>query len=961
MDMTRNEHGVHRMLFCLALAGLALFAFGLSGCSRKDEPAAPSGSAALDAPTVGRLGPANGADAPVTRILRLTPELVEWEVELPGCHVDVVESSQRRWLRLGGTGYGHGGRLGRPSLPVLRQEVPVPFVAEVRIEVVRGDYTDYDLEALGPFDLYPLQPPEQKDPGLEEPFAMDSEFYQGAADDGRGFYPAAWAELEKQYVTRGERVQVVRIQPASFDPVKRVVRFLHRVRLRLHLAGSDLSLTEQMASRYGRGPGSLSGPSHRILDIMNILDMDTAVPPGPGRGLVSKMNSGPMVFQLPKGYLIIAADPFYDAVAPFAQLKQDQGYRVTVTRLSDITTTGSKVAIRNYILSLYNTLLPPRFLLLVGDTDTIPTWIGNELNSSIPNSHQPTDLYYACMGDVSHPTDPDTAPDMGYGRFPVRTEAETTAMVDKYLAYANLGGDEPWLGKAAFAATCDTDRDHHVLVEASHQQTIQERTGPQGFLGAFPAIDNRGGDELYCVSNGAVKADLAAALDNGRSLVFYSGHGFWDELADFGYDIYDLSAMTNFGSYPFFASFACDTGDFSARWGDQCFGERLVLLPDRGALAFFGSTWSTGWGEDACIQRGLGRTLLQSYPFAPFYGRTTVSDSVADGMLELDQEWGEPYTCWNRERYHVLGDPTLKVRFNRWDQIVAGPFDGAGRDDLIFYDRRQAEASSFSSDGSGRLTQMNHQEGLAGWDRLVVGQFFMGTSKEVIAYDPDASGGTFAVFGVQDGLFYPGPQQTNMGSGWEIVMSGHFGWASYDGLFLYNSIPRLGGLAKIYVADAFGTLVSKSETRAIGTEWDLAAIGQFDGIWQQDIFLYDSDGGTSCIYSTDGNARLTLLQTHTHLGAGWTHVVAGAFGGSSGADLFFYNRNNGRAQFFVSDTSGNLTALGPVLRSQGRMDLIVAGDFGGDGHTDLLYYDAQHGEGAFFTTDGTGSLTALTP
>ena len=129
------------------------------------------------------------------------------------------------------------------------------------------------------------------------------------------------------------------------------------------------------------------------------------------------------------GYLIITADAYYDAILPLADLRASRGFTVTVTRLSELPGSTAE-EIKDYIQTAYDTwAVPPSYLLLVGDTDTIPTWIGPKIKTT-------TDLYYATMDGED-----DWHPDLHRGRFPVRSAAQTTYMVDKYLAYANLTGD----------------------------------------------------------------------------------------------------------------------------------------------------------------------------------------------------------------------------------------------------------------------------------------------------------------------------------------------------------------------------------------------------------------------------------------------------------------------------------------------------------------------------------------
>ncbi len=98
----------------------------------------------------------------------------------------------------------------------------------------------------------------------------------------------------------------------------------------------------------------------------------------------------------------------------------------------------------------------------------------------------------------------DWHPDIGRGRFPVRSPEQTTYMVDKYLAYANLTGQEPWVKKASFPATCDL----YTVAEGTHNYVIDTYTAPKGYIGHFPNDPQPGGDKLYCITYGATRTDL---------------------------------------------------------------------------------------------------------------------------------------------------------------------------------------------------------------------------------------------------------------------------------------------------------------------------------------------------------------------------------------------------------------------------------------------------------------------
>ena len=119
--------------------------------------------------------------------------------------------------------------------------------------------------------------------------------------------------------------------------------------------------------------------------------------------------------------------------------------------------------------------------------------------------------------------------DIFYGRFPFRTNDHLTAMVNKYLAYDELGGDEDWVKKAAFLASNDSN--FYDTAERTHNYVIDNYTLPHGYTGIFPENPQPGGDKVYAITYGGTGAHAVNAMNDGRAMLIYSGHGaetFWD-------------------------------------------------------------------------------------------------------------------------------------------------------------------------------------------------------------------------------------------------------------------------------------------------------------------------------------------------------------------------------------------------------------------------------------------------
>jgi len=183
-------------------------------------------------------------------------------------------------------------------------------------------------------------------------------------------------------------------------------------------------------------------------------------------------------------------------------------------------------------------------------------------------------------------------PDIFGGRFPVRTVAQLTAMVDKYLDYQELSGGEPWIKKAEYLAS--NDGSYYWMAEASHNYVIETYTLPHSYTGIFPNNSQPGGDKIYAITYGGTGAHAVASMNDDRAFIVYSGHGastFWDAPRVNQTDIRNMTGV----AISYVASHACVTADFNTA---ESFGDTWVIEPVSGGLTFFGASDYSYWYED---------------------------------------------------------------------------------------------------------------------------------------------------------------------------------------------------------------------------------------------------------------------------------------------------------------------------------------------------------------------------
>ncbi len=326
----------------------------------------------------------------------------------------------------------------------------------------------------------------------------------------------------------------------------------------------------------------------------------------------------------PLSLLIIVPDKWYNIAKELALWKRKKGFVVRVKKLSEVgnTTDLIKLYIRNAYYTWEN---PPYYVILVGDVDSIPYFSGTG------DLTPPTDLYYSTMDDT------DYLPDIALGRLSVKDSAEFVNVIKKIICYERCDSPLFWLNRAYFIASSDAS--YHQVAEGTHLYSMAK-------LRTIGMVC----DSLFLYySSGTPIYD---AVNSGRIIVMYSGHGSETSWADpdfYNSDVYNLS---NAYRMPFVFTFACLSGDYPV---SECFSEAWLRKYPGGAIAHFASTVPTYWDEDDILQRRIIDALCDS-------NYTIIGDLLNEGKILFYLEYGDnSYTRGYFERYNLIGDPTLQI------------------------------------------------------------------------------------------------------------------------------------------------------------------------------------------------------------------------------------------------------------------------------------------------------------
>ena len=556
---------------------------------------------------------------PEVVLISASSEKIEIHALMPGARLGETSISGQTYLTLSGEGYASTSVIGAPALPVLRRMIEVPLGAEVSLEQVEAKSQTISLQGLGLQGTIAAVQPSQPKCGEAIPIVSPSAEHYGDA-----FYPVENLAITDDYIVRGHRIVVVEIRPVRYNAALAELEVSSEISFRLDLIGSDMTLTSSEADRLN------SAPFNSLLQPM-VLNYNQGRP-------VSVPNTA-------ERYLIITADPFETGLADFVALKESQGFSVAIANL---TTVGGNTtaAIKSYIKAQYLGATPPDYVLLVGD------YISGNPVGSLTNytmrtaSSYRTDLQYFTMDNET-----EFVPDIFYGRFPVRTAANLTAMIDKYEAYQERAGDEDWVKKIEYLASNDGSFYH--VAERTHNYVIDNYTLPLGYTGIFPNNPQPGGDKIYAITYDGDGADAVASMNDDRVMLVYSGHGattYWDAPYVSQSNIRNMTGV----AIPYVASHACITSDFNT---GEAFSDTWVIEPVNGALTFFGSSDSTYWTEDEVLEKAIFDHLYEdeNLDIIP-----SVAEMTQYGLQMVDNT-STSLDNYYRETYHIFGDPSLEI------------------------------------------------------------------------------------------------------------------------------------------------------------------------------------------------------------------------------------------------------------------------------------------------------------
>ncbi|MCF7912114.1 MAG: T9SS type A sorting domain-containing protein [Candidatus Cloacimonetes bacterium] len=489
---------------------------------------------------------------------------------------------------------------GEPELPVLRRGLLIDGTSNMSVNVVNLEYQEFDLliaPAKGPvsfaedYDLIPYT--------FGEVYTQDA------------FYPGIVAELSEPYIMRDYRGIDLQINPVQYNPVTGKVRIYTRLEVELYADGqSSINVRTESPAKIVH--------DFKALYQRHFINYNE---------FLSSMRY-PEIMDVTGKLLVICYDDFMTEMEPYVTWKIQKGIETEIVAMSDIGTTNTQL--ENYLDTYYEEDNELAWVLFVGDAQQIPV-IYNY-------SPYAGDAYYARVAGS------DQYPDIMIGRFSAQSEADVETQVDRSIYYERDISDGDWMQKAAGVAYNGGPAGQHYEGGWQHMGYIRDDLLEYGYLQV---------DEIY-EGQGASTQVLADAINEGRGVINYLGHGEDQNYYSIPFYQSDVYNLQNVGMLPFVCNGACLIGNFAPI---TCFAEFWLRATNAdgeaiGAIGFLASSISQWIGDPEYGQDEFVDLLCAE-------SKQTIGGlwyNCINYAMEITSEPDE-FCSWN-----VFGDPNLVVR-----------------------------------------------------------------------------------------------------------------------------------------------------------------------------------------------------------------------------------------------------------------------------------------------------------
>jgi len=340
--------------------------------------------------------------------------------------------------------------------------------------------------------------------------------------------------------------------------------------------------------------------------------------------------------------VMVTSGAFEGMLGPLVRAHQAEGKSSAVVPIADLYDEfnfgeRSPFAIRQFLQSATtNWKKAPTYLLLNGRASFDPrNYLGFGPSDLVPTRLLPITGLMTASDDWFSDFNNRGMPTIATGRLPVGTADEEKVVVGKIAAYEGESNSGAWTGQALMVADRDDTESFTQdtkMVEKNLPATMQVAEVFAGTVGA-PAV---------------AQQDIVSAIDKGKLLVNYLGHGSEEQWS--GSAIFDTNlvpSLTNGSQLPVFLIMNCLNGFFQDVYA-QPLGVTLLLAPNGGAVAVLASTGLNQPVPQARLDGFIVQNALSA-------SRPTLGESILKAKSKIGDEDV-------RRTYVLFGDPAMHIQ-----------------------------------------------------------------------------------------------------------------------------------------------------------------------------------------------------------------------------------------------------------------------------------------------------------
>ncbi len=539
-----------------------------------------------------------GAEAVTATVMESSDSRTVIEYELGSFTKSPVVIGGETYYSVSLEGEPHSSDRGLPELPLVARSIIIPDASGMDVRVLGSSYVD--------FEDVPVAPSKGTILRTTDPATVSYTFDPFYRTDG--WYPSEVAFARDPYIMRDVRGLTVVVNPFQYNPATKTLRVYTHLIVEARAVGAGRT---NVLSRTVERPRVAEFERLYSRHFLNYEEarMDRYTP-------VEETG----------GMLVIAYDSFMTAMEPFVDWKNQMGVPCEMVSVS--TAGGSANAIKTYIQNYYNAN-DLAFVLLVGDAAQVPTL------SAAGGSSDPS--YSLLAGSDSYP-------EVFIGRFSAENTSQVETQVTRSIEYEKTPmSGSAWYHKGMGVASDQGPGDDG---EYDYQHVDNIRTDLLAFT--YTEVD-----QIYDPTGTA--AMVTAGLNDGRSIINYTGHGSTTSWGSSGFSNTHINALSNDNMLPFIISVACVNGNFSSY---TCFGEAWLRATNgtepTGAIGAYMSSINQSWNPPMQAQDEVTDLLVAEEKLT--YGGLCYNGSC-QMMDESGTDGANMFLTW-----HIFGDPSLRVR-----------------------------------------------------------------------------------------------------------------------------------------------------------------------------------------------------------------------------------------------------------------------------------------------------------